>query len=74
MFCPARSDRLDLPSMPMAIVVVIETLPLLLLVVVLSPALLIGPLLPGRQEFTLRLLAAMQRWNCRRLASGKRPK
>ncbi|MFF4771894.1 hypothetical protein ACFY05_03455 [Microtetraspora fusca] len=49
----------------MAIAVVVETLPLLLLIVVLSPALLIGPLLPGRQRFTLRLLAAVRQWDHR---------
>lgn len=66
MFLPAPSDRRhDFPAWPTVIVAVVEALPLLLLILVLSPALLIGSLLPGRQRFTLRLLAAVKQWHHR---------
>jgi hypothetical protein len=74
MFLSTWHNRRDLPSWPMAIAVVVETIPLLLLIVVLSPALLVGALLPGRQQFTLRLLAAIHGWNYRRFADGNAAK
>ncbi|WP_055480108.1 hypothetical protein ACQP1K_27570 [Sphaerimonospora sp. CA-214678] len=59
------NHRRNFISWPMAIIAVVETLPLLLLIVFLSPALLVGPLLPRRQKFTLRLVATVKKWNHR---------
>ncbi|MGV9303848.1 hypothetical protein ACWDLG_10795 [Nonomuraea sp. NPDC003727] len=65
MFLLVPHNRRNFPSWQMAIAVVVETLPLLLLIIVLCPALLVGPLFPGRQQFTLRLLDALQQWDHR---------
>jgi hypothetical protein len=59
---PPNPLRRTSPWAP-ALIVAVLSVPLVLVILVLAPALMVGPFLPGqRQRLTLRLLVLLSEW------------